>query len=121
LLYTVVIILAASTLTAALLWAMRRVPRPHRLAIVGVLFLVCYVGIRALAHHSSVDRMLGGRLGSLKDGWVLELTGVFLIAASTLRQRPSPPLPGPGNSDEATVSQVQLGDQQVGGAPEARH
>ena len=48
------------------------------LALVGIVFLVCFIAIRAASFHH-VDRLLGLRLGGLKINWILELGGIGCV------------------------------------------
>ena len=63
---------------AVVLWLARRVLSRMALALVGVLFLVCFVAVRLVSLHS-IDRMLGTRLGGAKLNWVLELGGIACV------------------------------------------
>ena len=48
------------------------------LALVGIVFLCCFVAIRASSFHH-VDRLLGADLGGLKINWIMELGGIVLV------------------------------------------
>lgn len=62
---------------SVLLLAGRNLPRLG-LALVGVVFLCCFVAIRASSFHH-VDRLLGADLGGLKINWIMELGGIALV------------------------------------------
>jgi hypothetical protein len=81
---------------AALLWASRRSIRRRWPAIVGILFILGFVVIRASSFHH-VDVLLSARLGGLKWNWIFELGGIAILAAAALRvvlaRPPRPPRP----------------------------
>jgi FtsH-binding integral membrane protein len=52
--------------------------RQTLLALVGAVFLMCFVLVRASSFHH-VDQMIGLRVGGLKLNWVLELGGIICI------------------------------------------
>ncbi len=62
---------------SVLLLAGRNLPRLG-LALVGIVFLCCFVAIRASSFHH-VDRLLGADLGGLKINWLMELGGIALV------------------------------------------
>ena len=53
--------------------------RECRLALLGAVFLLCFVLMRAASFHH-VDQILGMRLAGIKINWILELGGIFCIA-----------------------------------------
>ena len=57
--------------------------RPHRLALVGMLFLLGFVGMRASSFFK-VDRLLGFQFAGVKVNWVFELGGIGIIIASVV-------------------------------------
>ena len=61
------------------LWLARRSLRQLALALVGVLFLVCFVMVRAVSFHA-IDHMLGTRFAGAKLNWILELCGIGCVA-----------------------------------------
>ena len=62
----------------------RKVLRPNVLAILGVVFLIAFVVIRASSFHH-MDRLIGTTVGGLKVNWLLELGGLALIIANARR------------------------------------
>jgi hypothetical protein len=68
--------------------------RPIRTALVGGVFLGCFILIRASSFHH-VDQMLGMDLGGLRVNWILELGSISCIAfAAWLARSPRPePVP----------------------------
>lgn len=73
----------------ASLYALRRLAgkasRPVVLALVGGLFLGCFIVIRASSFHH-VDRLLGLNFQGLKINWILELGSISWIASATLAE-----------------------------------
>ena len=70
---------AGPVILGSVMWLARRSFRQLALALVGVLFLVCFVMIRAVSYHA-IDRMLGTRFAGAKLNWVLELCGIGCVA-----------------------------------------
>jgi hypothetical protein len=75
----------AAFLVLAWVWTSRVVPR-HRLALVGAIFLVCFIVIRASSFHH-VDEFLGRSVSFLRMNHVLELGGIACVAIAALRAR----------------------------------
>lgn len=66
-----------------------------KLAVVGLLFIVTFIGLRAASFHHA-DRFLGFSPGGLRMNWLLELGGIASVAGSALwrlRRRSGQPLP----------------------------
>ena len=76
--FAVGVLAAGVAALAVVLWLARRVLRRMALALVGVLFLVCFVAVRLVSLHS-VDRMLGTRFAGAKLNWILELAGIACV------------------------------------------
>jgi hypothetical protein len=55
-----------------------------RLAFIGLFFLLTFIVIRAASFHH-FDEVLHFRFLNLKMNWILELSGIFLIAAAALK------------------------------------
>lgn len=65
--------------------------RAVKTAIIGCAFTLCFVVIRAASFHH-IDRMLGRSVGGWKLNWLLELSGIMLVAiAAAATQRRSVP------------------------------
>jgi hypothetical protein len=78
---------------AAFLWAARRSLRRRWPAVVGMLFILGFVVIRAASFHH-VDAFLTARLGGLKWNWILELGGIAVVGIAAFRIAPGrPPRP----------------------------
>jgi hypothetical protein len=65
-------------------WLTRRAVPRGRLALLGVSFLGCFVLIRAASFHH-VDQLIGFRLAGLKVNWILELSGILIVAVAATR------------------------------------
>ena len=57
--------------------------RPHRLALVGILFLLGFVAMRASSFFK-VDRLLGFQLAGVKMNWLFELGGIGIVIVSVV-------------------------------------
>jgi hypothetical protein len=68
---------------AALAWLARRARRGVLVALAGLLFLVCFIVVRASSFHH-VDHMLGRKLGLARLNVVLELGGIAVVAAGAV-------------------------------------
>jgi hypothetical protein len=77
--------IACAGLLAGLLWAGRRSPGRRGLALVGMVFVIGFVIIRAASFHH-VDVLLAATLGGLKWNWILELGGIAAVAAGAFRR-----------------------------------
>jgi hypothetical protein len=84
---------------AAFLWAARHRLRRRWPAVLGMLFILGFVLIRASSFHN-VDLFLGARLGGLKWNWILELGGIAVVALAALRAASGRP-PRPARPDGA--------------------
>ncbi len=93
--------ITCASLLAALLWAARASLRRRGLALVGVIFVIGFVIIRAASFHH-VDAFLGATLGGLTWNWILELGGIAIVAVGAYRVAPA--APGPTARDGGHVS-----------------
>jgi hypothetical protein len=64
---------------AWLLWRIRRSWRSHGLAVLGTIFLIVFIIIRAGSFHH-FDEMLGWSLVGVRMNWLLELSGIACVA-----------------------------------------
>lgn len=62
---------------------LRKVMSDHWLLLLGLLFLVTFVLVRASSVHM-MDTIIGAELGKVKINWVLELGGIFIVAAGSV-------------------------------------
>jgi hypothetical protein len=69
----------------AWIWTSRTLPQ-HRLTLLGGIFLVCFIVIRAASFHH-IDQILGTPLAFLRINHVLELGGIACIALGALKAR----------------------------------
>jgi hypothetical protein len=65
-------------------WMVRQASRGQLLALMGLVFLITFVLIRASSFHH-VDLLLGVRLAGLKANWILELGGIGCVGLGALR------------------------------------
>ncbi|MEQ9549391.1 MAG: hypothetical protein RIM23_07210 [Coleofasciculus sp. G3-WIS-01] len=56
----------------------------YRLALLGLMFLSCFIVIRASSFHH-IDALLGWQLVGLRMNWILELGGIACIAIAAIR------------------------------------
>jgi hypothetical protein len=57
--------------------------REYALALLGVLFILCFVIIRASSLHH-IDQILGRNLGGIKINWILENCGILLVIVGAI-------------------------------------
>jgi len=76
-----VLVMAASALVLLLLISRlaRKTVRQYRVALAGVIFLGCFIVIRAASFHH-IDQMLGWQFGYLRMNHLLECGGIVLVA-----------------------------------------
>jgi hypothetical protein len=94
--FILAVALVCSVALGAFLWASRRSLKLRWPAIVGMLFILGFVVIRAASFHN-VDAFLAARLGGARWNWILELGGITIVAAAAFRvvlaRPPRPPRP----------------------------
>ncbi|MEQ8969302.1 MAG: hypothetical protein RIE73_02770 [Coleofasciculus sp. C1-SOL-03] len=56
----------------------------YRLALLGLMFLSCFIVIRASSFHH-IDSLLGWQLLGLRMNWILEIGGIACIAIAAVR------------------------------------
>jgi len=66
-------------------WKYRSFWRSHTLLVSGLFFLLTFIVLRAISFHH-VDQFLGSRVEGVKMNWLLELTGIFLVALAAARE-----------------------------------
>jgi len=79
-------ILAMLVIAAAaipiVLFKVRKLSREVLLALAGSMFVFGYVVIRAASFHH-FDRFIGSRILGLQWNWILEITGIVLVALAS--------------------------------------
>lgn len=76
--------IGASLLAAVLLiWAMRRDLADISFALIGLVFLLAFIAVRAAGFHH-FDRFIGYEFASVRMNWVIELGGIAMIATNGL-------------------------------------
>ena len=80
-----VVLVGVWLICSVLLLAGRNLPRLG-VALVGIVFLCCFVAIRASSFHH-VDVLLGTYLGGLKINWIMELGGIALVGVGAYGER----------------------------------
>jgi MFS family permease len=68
----------------AFLWFSRHELRSRWLALVGMVFILGFVVIRAASFHH-VDALLASELGGLKWNWIFEIGGVLVVCVAATR------------------------------------
>lgn len=79
---------------AAFEWRFRGASVRYHVAVMGLLFLLAFVVIRGASFHN-VDAMIRMRILGLKLNWILELSGIGLIAAAAASALVAPRTPDP--------------------------
>ncbi len=69
---------------AAFVWSARRMMHDRWLALIGTVFILGFVVVRAASFHH-IDAFLAARIGGMKWNWVLELGGIAAIAVAAFR------------------------------------
>ncbi len=94
--FILVVALVCAGSFAGLLWVSRGSLRHRWLAIVGMLFILGFVLIRASSFHH-VDVLLAARLGAVRWNWIFELGGISVVGVAAFRivlaRPPRPPRP----------------------------
>jgi len=83
LVFIVVVTVTCLLIGASMAWKMRRDLSQVWLALLGVVFLLTFVAIRAAGFHH-IDRFIGIEVGSIRLNWVLELGGIAMIALNAV-------------------------------------
>jgi MFS family permease len=68
----------------AFLWFSRHELRSRWLALVGMVFILGFVVIRAASFHH-VDALLASELGGLKWNWIFEIGGILVVGVAASR------------------------------------
>lgn len=87
--FIVAVMMICSAALGAFLWASRRTWKTRWPAIIGMLFILGFVVVRAASFHN-VDALLTARIGGLKWNWIFELGGIAIVAASAFRVLQTP-------------------------------
>ncbi len=69
----------------AWVWVSRTLPQ-HRMTVLGGIFLVCFVVIRAASFHH-IDEILGREIAFFRVNHALELSGITCVALGAFRAR----------------------------------
>jgi hypothetical protein len=67
-------------------WRFRDFLKHHKLLSAGLLFLLTFIVVRAISFHH-FDVFLKTSFVGLRMNWILELSGIFLIAIAAFRER----------------------------------
>lgn len=100
-----VVLVCAGTL-GWFFWAARPTLGRRWLAVLGMVFILGFVVIRAASFHH-VDAFIGSRLGGAKWNWILELGGIAIVGAAAARVLLSPPA-RPSRPEGATTYRYQV-------------
>ena len=68
-------------------WKYRAFLKGHKLLAAGLVFLLTFIVIRAISFHHMDVFLKKSRAGGVKMNWVLELTGIGLVALAAWRER----------------------------------
>jgi len=79
------VLIAGVASLATLGWLVRGQLSDFRLPLAGLTFIVVFVVIRAMSFHH-VDELLGFELRGVRMNWVLELTGIGIVAVGAVRR-----------------------------------
>lgn len=79
--FIIVVAIVCLAVAAALFVLVRRAPAPAWLAMLGTVFVLTFVAIRAASFHH-VDRFLGSTVLELRWNWILEMGGILIVLAA---------------------------------------
>jgi len=82
--FILTVALGCAGVLAAFLWAARSMLHRRWPALLGMLFILGFVVIRAASFHH-VDAFLAARVGGMKWNWILELGGIAVVGLAALR------------------------------------
>lgn len=85
--FIVCVAATCAIILAAVLYSMRKNIASRWPVLLGMAFLLGFVTIRAASFHH-VDAFLASTLGGLRWNWILELSGILLIAWGAAKVRP---------------------------------
>jgi hypothetical protein len=86
----VIAVAAAGTLTFVIMvWKIRSILRESIVLLLGLCLLVTFIIVRAASFHH-VDVLIKSRILGIRMNWILELTGIVLIALSAARSAVHP-------------------------------
>jgi len=91
---------------AAIFWGARRSLNQRWPAIVGALFILGFVLVRASSFHQ-VDVLLAARLGGMKWNWVFELGGIAVVGLAAFRVALAEP-PRPSRPDNVVTYRYRI-------------
>jgi hypothetical protein len=81
--------MAGALILAIIAWKLRAILRERIVLLIGVVFLLTFIAIRAASFHH-VDIFLGSQILGIRANWILELTGIGLITLSAVRSATHP-------------------------------
>ncbi len=79
--FIIVVVFSGFWISLVSLWFLRKHLREVGIALIGFVTLICFVMIRAAGFHN-FDAFLGAEIMSIRMNWLLELSGITLIAAN---------------------------------------
>ncbi len=82
--FILAVALVSVAAVVAFFWFARRALRYRWLALVGTVFILGFVVVRAASFHH-IDAFLAARIGGMRWNWVLELGGITAVAAAAFR------------------------------------
>jgi hypothetical protein len=68
-------------------WKYRAFLASHKLLAAGLVFLLTFIVVRAISFHHMDVFLKKSRMGGVKMNWILELTGIGLVALAAWRER----------------------------------
>lgn len=80
--FILAMLVIAAAVIPIVLFKVRKLSRQVLLALAGSMFVFGYVVIRAASFHH-FDRFIGSRILGLQWNWILEITGIVLVALAS--------------------------------------
>ncbi|MFP4101938.1 hypothetical protein [Coleofasciculus sp.] len=82
--FIVAIVIAALLLVSVIGRAIYAERQTYRLALLGLMFLSCFIVIRASSFHH-IDTLIGWQVVGFRMNWILEIGGIACIAIAAIR------------------------------------
>lgn len=87
--FVIAVAAAGATAFFIMAWKIRSILRENIVLLLGLTSLLTFIVIRAASFHH-VDVLIGSELLGVRVNWILELTGIVLIAISAARSARHP-------------------------------
>ncbi len=83
------VLAGSGCLVAWVAWKCRAFIAGHKLLVAGLFFLLTFIVVRAASFHHVDVFLKSTSAGGLRMNWILELSGIALVALAAWRKRPA--------------------------------